>query len=180
MKLRQILGIIFASPVTLVTFLFYALPFTLLGWYRYDGWHGMNKLPTDKSPLGVAPVFVVQEDKSPKWLLSLWERWAGHCVGTLVVVRHLPGSSNRADVTLTHELHHVQQFHTYGFFQPLMYAISSLFAYFSGEDAYTNNIFEVSARRVAGQVVDVQSYVQGYAAGKNQAESLTKSANDNG
>lgn len=179
MKLRQILGIIFASPVTLVTFLFYALPFTLLGWYRYDGWYGLNKKATDKSPLGIAPVFVVQEDKSPKWLLSLWERWAGHCVGTLVVVRYQPGSSKKADTTLVHELHHVQQFHMCGFFQPVMYLASSLFAYLSGEDAYTNNVFEVSARRTAGQVVDVQSYVQGYAAGKIQTEKLTNSTNDN-
>lgn len=170
MKLRTILGIVFASPVTLVTLLFYVLPFSALGWYKYSGWYGIDKLASDKSPLGVAPVWTVQLDRCPAWLVNFWSKWGGHCVGTAVVVKNEPGSSKKADILLTHELHHADQMHRFGFLQPLLYALSSLCAKVAGEDAYVFNVFEVSARRTANQIVDAQSFVQGYAAGKSQTQ----------
>lgn len=169
MKIRTILGMVFALPVTLLTLLFYVLPFTLFGWYKYIGWHGTNKSPNDKSPLGVAPVWAVQLDKCPNWLSNYWSKWGGHCVGTAVVVKY-PESAKKAEILITHELHHVDQMHRLGFFQPLLYALSSLFAKIAGEDAYTHNVFEMSARRTAGQIVDAQSFVQGYASGKLSVE----------
>jgi hypothetical protein len=169
MKLRTILGIVFASPVTLVTLIFYILPFSLMGWYKYAGWFGVDKLHNDKSPLGAAPVWVVQLDKSPTWLVNYWSKWGGHCVGTAIVVKYEPGSGKRADTILTHELHHADQMHRLGFFQPILYVMSSLCAKVAGEDAYTMNVFEMDARRVAGQIVDAQSFVQGYSSAKSQA-----------
>lgn len=166
MKLRTIIGIVFAAPVTLVTLLFYILPFSALGWYKYAGWYGTDKLYNDKSPLGVAPVWVVQMDRCPGWLSKYWAQWGGHCVGTAVVVKFAPGSSKKADVIVTHELHHADQMHRLGFFQPILYVLSSLCAKLAGEDAYTMNVFEMDARRVAGQIVDAQSFVQGYTSAK--------------
>jgi hypothetical protein len=170
MKLRTILGIVFASPVTLVTLLFYVLPFTALGWYKYMGWYGIDKLYNDKSPYGVAPVWTVQLDRCPAWLANYWVKWGGHCVGTAVVVKYEPGSSKKADITLVHELHHADQMHRFGFFQPVLYALSSLCAKVAGEDAYIMNVFEMSARRVAGQIVDPQSFVTGYTSCKNHVQ----------
>ncbi len=170
MKLRTILGIVFASPVTLVTLLFYVLPFTALGWYKYKGWYGIDKLYNDKSPLGVAPVWAVQLDRCPPWLANYWVKWGGHCVGTVIVVKYEPGSSKKADITLVHELHHADQMHRFGFFQPVLYALSSLCAKVAGEDAYIMNVFEMSARRVAGQIVDPQSFVTGYSSCKNHVQ----------
>lgn len=176
MKLRTILGIVFASPVTLVTLLFYILPFSALGWYKYAGWFGTDKLYNDKSPLGVAPVWVVQLDRCPAWLVNYWTKWGGHTVGTAVVVKYDSGSSKKADVIVTHELHHVDQMHRLGFFQPVLYVLSSLCAKLAGEDSYSMNVFEMDARRVAGQIVDPQSFVQGYSSGRSQAQQAAADA----
>jgi hypothetical protein len=53
--------------------------------------------------------------------------------------------------------------HTLGALQPILYMLSSITAWAAGEKAYTANHFEVAARRVAGQVVDAQSFTQGFA-----------------
>jgi hypothetical protein len=170
MKLRTILGIMFTSPITLVTLLFYILPFSALGWYKYIGWYGIDKLYNQNSPLAYAPVWSVQLERCPNWLVKYWAKWGGHCVGTAVVVKNEPGSSKRADITLVHELHHVDQMHRFGFFQPVLYALSSLCAKIAGEDAYIMNVFEMSARRVAGQIVDPQSFATGYSMCKIHAQ----------
>jgi len=170
MKLRTILGIVFASPVTLVTLLFYILPFTALKWYKYEGWYGVDRHANPNSPLALAPVWTVQLERCPGWLVKYWAKWGGHCVGTAVVVKNEPGSSKKADITLAHELHHVDQMHRFGFFQPVLYVLSSLCAKVAGEDAYIMNVFEMSARRVAGQIVDPQSFASGYGMCKSHAQ----------
>jgi hypothetical protein len=175
MKLRTILGIVFAAPVTLMTLLFYIIPFSLMGWYKYAGWYGTDKLANDKSPLGSAPVWIVQLDRCPGWLFNYWTKWGGHCVGTAIVVKFAPGSSKKADVIVTHELHHADQMHRFGFFQPVLYIMSSLCAKLAGEDAYAMNAFEMDARRVAGQIVDPQSFVMGYSSGRSQAQQAVAS-----
>jgi hypothetical protein len=172
MKLRTILGVVLVSPVTLVTLLFYVLPFSVLGWYKYYGWVGLNKTGEDKSPLGTAPAWVVQLERCPMWLLQYWSNWGGHCVGTGIVVKLKPGSSKKADTVVNHELHHVDQMHRLGFLQPLLYALSSLCVKLAGEDAYAFNAFEMAARRAAGQIVDPQSFVQGYSSGKSNQIAL--------
>jgi len=154
-RVRLWLGILFAAPVSILTGLFYILPFWLLGWHRYLG---VKESTSGKSPLGVAMVWTLNEDKAPKWLMLKWKGWAGHCVGSLVVIR--PTTNEK--VLLNHELHHAHQMHTLGFFQPILYAVSSLTALASGEAAYRANHFEVAARRAAGQIVDTHSFTQGF------------------
>ncbi len=165
MKLRTVIGIILASPITLFTVLFYVLPFTMLGWYQYRGWYGKHN---DKSPLGYAPVWMVRLERCPEWLVNYWSKWGGHCIGTAVVVKKDPDLPN--NLTLIHELHHVDQMHRLGFLQPIMYALSSLCAKISGEDSYLSNAFEISARRVAGQIVDRHSFMNGYNSCKQERE----------
>jgi hypothetical protein len=174
MKVRQIIGIVIALPVTMLTVCFYILPFWLMGWYRYAGWYGKNKKANDKSPLGIAPVWILNLKKCPAWLLGMWSGWAGHCVGTAVV---LSGdlTTKRDQITLNHELHHVDQMHRLGVLQPMLYLISSVTAWLAGEKFYESNLFEVAARRAAGQIVDPQSFIQGYSAGKNQTQSKRSS-----
>lgn len=161
-RARLYLGFLIASPVTLLAGLFYLLPFWALGWYRYIGvW------TSPKSALGVAPAWVLRED-APAWLLRRWKGWGGHCVGTAIVLRRHPSDLDpRGRLLLNHELHHVHQMHKHGALQPLLYAISSLTAWASGEKPYLANHFEVEARRVAGQIADAQSFTQGYAWCKN-------------
>lgn len=162
-RARLYLGIAFAAPVTLLTGLLYLLPFTLLGWYRYIG---KRTAPPEKSPLGVGWAFVLVPEKAPAWLNKLWSSWAGHCVGSTVVLKTDPAlerPSALGPVTLNHELHHVHQMHKLGFFQPVLYVLASVVAWASKEKPYQANAFECAARRAAGQVVDVDSFVQGYA-----------------
>lgn len=159
MRLR--LGVLFAAPVSILTGLFYILPFWLLGWHKYIG---VKASTTGKSKLGVGWVWVLEEKKAPKWLLTRWVGWGGHCVGSFVVLRKDPDPNT----ILNHELHHVHQMHTLGFFQPVLYVLSMLTAWAANEKPYQANHFEIEARRVAGQVADVQSFTQGYAWCKNQ------------
>lgn len=167
-RARLYFGIAFAAPVTILTALFYLLPFTLLGWYRYVG---RRSSTSDKSPLGVGWVFALDAVKAPKFVNDRWVPWAGHCVGSTVVLKNDPArQTTSGQVTLNHELHHVHQMHTFGFFQPVLYALASLVAWVSKEKPYQANVFEVAARRVAGQVADVDSFVQGYALGKKTGQ----------
>lgn len=160
LRARLLFGILIASPVTLVTGLFYVLPFWLFGWHRYLG---MRVSTSELSPLGVGLVWVVHDARAPKWLLKRWEGWGGHCVGSLLVLRKDPSELEpRGKVLLNHELHHVHQVHKLGALQPLLYTLSSLTAWLSGERAYSANQFEVAARRAAGQIADAQSFTQGY------------------
>lgn len=164
--LRLALGVLLASPITLATLLFYILPFWAVGWYSFDAWHGCDAYANPKSPLGFAPVWVVRLDRAPAFLLRWWGGWSGHCVGTAVVVKRAPDSSSKATAVLIHELHHVHQFHVLGLLQPILYVLSSFAAWSIGEDSYASNVFEMNSRRVAGQIVDAQSFTQGYAMAK--------------
>ena len=169
MKLRTSIGIVLASPATAASLLFYVLPMAALGWLKYDGWRG----PTDKSSLGRAPCWHVDDSRAPAWLLRMWDGWGGHTVGTAVVLRYAPESARRMTTILNHELHHVHQLHTFGFLQVLMYLASTLCALAAGEDGYAANQFELAARKAAGQIVDPRSFFQGYGMGRQQAEKLS-------
>jgi len=162
-RLRLYLGIAFAAPVTLLTGLFYLLPFWALGWYTYLGRHSA---PTDKSPLGTGWVWVLVPEKAPAFLIKYWERWGGHCVGSTVVLKR----DSNTGLTLNHELHHVHQMHKLGFFQPILYALSSFISSVAGEKAYADNTFEIAARRAAGQVADAESFAQGCLVCKTRAK----------
>lgn len=159
-RMRLLLGILFAAPVTIVTGLFYILPFWALGWYRYVGVHTAK---SDKSALGTGWVWLLNAEKAPKFVLNYWRDWSGHCVGSTVVLRNDPfAPTSKSKLTLEHELHHVHQMHRLGFFQPLLYAMSSVTAWIAGERYYASNHFEVAARRAAGQIADAPSFAQGY------------------
>jgi hypothetical protein len=164
-RARLYLGIAFAAPVTILTGLFYILPFWALGWYRCLGW--MVTTVPDKSPLGAAWAFVLNADKAPAFLTKYWANWGGHCVGTVVVLKNTPFERV---IVLNHELHHANQMHKLGFFQPILYAMSMLTSWAAEENTYATDIFEVAARRAAGQVVDVDSFVQGFALGKKTGQ----------
>jgi len=163
-RARLYLGIVFAAPVTVLTGLFYLLPFWALGWYSY---HGVETAPADKSPLGIGLVFTLNADKAPDFVNKYWRNWAGHCVGSTVVLKR---AAQNGLITLNHELHHVHQMHTLGFLQPILYAASSFISYCAGEKLYNDNAFEVAARRAAGQVADPASFTQGYLHCKNDVK----------
>lgn len=140
--IKRVLGVIWASPVTLVGSIYAGL-FRLFGWYKWSGIHGD------------ALVFLVDFTKSPKWLHDAWSGWGGHTIGNVVVLIAPPEIN---PTTLIHEQKHVDQCMRLGIFQPIMYGLSMLAIKLGcpGSDPYYTNPFEVDARRHAGQLVDVE------------------------
>lgn len=140
-KFKQIAGYIWSSPVTLFG-LSYVSAFWCLGWYK---WIGQKEN---------ALVWGVKET-APEWLRQLWNKWSGHAIGNVIVLNVDP--DNKPQV-LQHELVHVRQCMRLGIFQPIIYGISYLGIKFGCEasDPYFSNPFEIDARRVSRQVVDVE------------------------
>ena len=141
------LGILWALPVTLISFLFYVGPFWLFRWYRLVGWRQL------------AFVFHLS-DSAPQWLKDRWLHWAGATVGNVIVMKPFPEESKYSQIILTHEMTHVRQIMILGVFQPLVYVLN----YIAGTilkktvghvDGYYDGIFEVHARRCAGQIIDI-------------------------
>lgn len=139
---KRVLGFIWAAPITVVGFI-YATLFTWAGWYSRLGNHGD------------ALVWQLDEKKSPDWLKKRWQRWSGHTIGNIVVLRYAP-DTDRGRVTLRHEQEHVHQCMVLGVFQPVLYGITYVaLKCCRHAHPYYDNPFEVDARRAAGQVVDV-------------------------
>ena len=147
-KAKLFAGMAFASPITVVCFLFYILPCITMKWYKSLGW------------MDYAWVFVVNEEKSPKFINNYWKKWAGHAMGNLVVMKKYDPVLNQT--TLTHELEHCKQCMRLGVFQPILYALFYLAIKFGckNSDPYYSNCFEIDARRAAGQVIDVEGFVK--------------------
>lgn len=145
-KVDLIVGMLWASPITAVCFIFYVLPFWVLGWYRYVGFYE------------TAWVWKLQET-APSFVHKLWSGWAGHALGNLVVMIEEPDISRYTGVILTHELQHVDQCMRLGIFQPIMYGLNNLIIRFGCKNShpYYDNPFEIDARRGAGQIIDVKA-----------------------
>jgi hypothetical protein len=138
---KKIFGYAWAAPVTAIGLL-YATACWALGWYKWEGIHGDGL------------VWSVSTEKSPGWLLKLWMNWNGHAIGNAVVLRHTP---EEIPVTLVHELKHVDQVMRLGIFHPVIYGLNMAAIKLGcpGSHPYYDNIFEIDARRHAGQPVDV-------------------------
>lgn len=147
-KVKTALGILWASPVTLPGLAYSGL-FQALGWHR---WHGVSD---------DAMVWSVDPDKAPAWLMRLWAGWAGHTIGNVVVMIR-PPSDEDMRIVLVHEKRHVLQCMRLGVFQPILYALNMLAIRLScpDSDPYFSNIFEIDARRAAGQTVDVEGLLK--------------------
>ena len=141
--LKKILGYLWASPVTAVGLL-YTATFWALGWHK---WEGVK---------GDALVWRVDQEKAPKWLLKRWMNWGGHAIGNVVVLRY---TIDESPTTLVHEQKHVDQVMRLGIFQPVIYGLNMAAIKLGcpGSHPYYDNIFEVDARRHAGQTIDLTS-----------------------
>lgn len=143
-KLFRILGFVWSSPITVVALVFYILPLWALGYYRFYG--------TKETAL----VWMTTKSQ-PAWLDKLWNGWAGQALGNVVVLAHfLEKSDKLLNIVLTHELEHTKQCMKLGLFQPLLYLVFWITGKIINNcDGYYDNIFEIAARRSAGQTIDV-------------------------
>lgn len=155
-KLGLILGMLWASPVTSVAFIFYILPLWLLGRYAYDGWDEVAWVWTfNPAQAG--------EDRLTRFLRKRWRRWSGSTLGNVIILKADPlsrkGTKERIRI---HEKEHVRQFMRLGPFHPIAYGLVYLIARVSlrNVDAYYDNIFEIDARRKAGEFVDIAGIIQ--------------------
>lgn len=141
---KRVLGFAWAAPVTAVGLVYVAL-FARLGWYKRLG------------IMGNALVWQLNPDKAPAWLNQRWAAWGGHTIGNVVVVR-FNVDTDRGRVTLRHEQEHCLQCMRLGIFWPVLYFLSYLAIRLGcpKSDPYYSNVFEVDARRAAGQLVDVE------------------------
>ncbi len=140
-KFKKFLGYTWAAPVTLLGLL-YATLFWALGWYNWGG------VEDD------ALIWEVNHKESPQWLRRYWEKWGGHAIGNVVVLkRPIEESGSVVD----HELRHVEQVMRMGIFQPIVYGINMVAIRWGcpGTDPYRYNPFEVDARRASGQKIEV-------------------------
>ena len=142
-KFWKILGYIWTLPITLIG-LVYVLAFSFVGWYRWTG------------VVGDALVWNINLDKLPPRPAKFWTKWSGHTFGQVVVLKYTL-DTEKGKVLLIHETEHVHQHMKLGVFMPLMFSIVYLSIKFGCEsaDPFLDNSFEISARRRAGQVVDV-------------------------
>lgn len=132
-KLKNYLQIAWAMPFTLLCYVFYILPCTMLGWYRYLGKYDD------------AYVFTVVRTKTPEFLNKLWNAWLGQTLGLLVVMKISP-KSILGESVLRHEQVHVEQCKTLGPFQPFAYVAAGLYSMLKGKEYYKDNYYEVEAR----------------------------------
>lgn len=75
-------------------------------------------------------------------------------------MKPLPEESKYSQIILKHELTHTRQCMILGVFQPIIYALNYIAGAILSKtighvDGYYDNIFEVNARREAGQIIDI-------------------------
>lgn len=150
-KIKLVLGIIWALPVTLALFLFYIIPMWVLGLYQYAGWDEMAWVWH----------FDLYRDASPIRLKfrKLWAGWAGFGMGNIAVVKVSDAikGSRYLQMTLAHEKEHVRQSMRLGPLFPVIYGLVWLMMKVALRNcsAYLDGPFEIDARRAAGQMVDI-------------------------
>lgn len=132
---RTILGILWASPLTLFGLLI-ALPVIL--WRGHmQVIHGHTVALMARGP--IADILLGNHPFGAMNAMAL-----GH-----VILSENQGLSARV---LVHELTHVRQAARWGIIFPLAYLISSMWAACRGKDAYWHNRFEIAARKAEKRI----------------------------
>lgn len=148
-KLKRILGMGWASPVTLLALIYVGL-FTAFKWYRFVG------VRED------ALVWQVNVDKVPTWLGKAWAYWGAQTLGNVIVSKFDVDDGDRGSKILVHEQAHVEQYMKLGILFLPLYGLFWLTIKVScrHSDAYFDNPLEVDSRRAANQIVDVLGAVK--------------------
>lgn len=143
-KLLSYLGVLWASPITVFLLVTYILPLWVLSYYKFYKF--------DNESLAI----MWKTSNMPKWLSKLWEGWAGHAGGSIVVLNSKFLNTKHQDAIIIHELEHINQCMRLGIFQPMVYLVIFIAGkVIRNTDSYSDNIFEIGARRSAGQIIDV-------------------------
>lgn len=147
-KLKLLVCLLWAFPLTFFGII-YVLTFQALKWYKFCG------------IFDNAIVWKVNEDKMPKVLQVAWQNWLSHCLGNVIVLKKDPASKS-AKSALLHSQEHVRQCMVLGVFQPILFILFSLVIKIALNKLhyYFSNPFELEARRVSHQTIDVESAIE--------------------
>jgi hypothetical protein len=142
-NLLHIWGIITWSPIILLFYIFYIIPFILLRQFKFAGFAGFG-----------IPIFEVRDDHMLGFMRHYWELYNGHAI-PLSIVCHLSASNKSTqERTVLHEMEHIDQYCKYWLFFFLLYFGHSIYLrLFTMQHSYYDNYFEIEARRAAGQMI---------------------------
>jgi len=157
------LGMIWASPVTLICFVAYVLPLWMLRRYRFYKWDEVAWIWNYRS--GERYTWL------DKFLDARWKRWSGHSLGNIIVTCDIENREESSRLRLlVHEKEHTHQTMRLGVFQLVLYGLNYAVARWvlRNVNGYYDNIFEIDARRRAGQLVDIIGAVQRIQSIKNE------------
>ena len=132
------LGFLWVSPVNILFSIFWCFPMYFKGVFKHVVWDWETWS------------FQVIVNPSSDFHKSAMKGWAGFVVGSFIVLRK--GWVN--GIVLRHEQTHVLQNYIFGILFYPLYILCSLFIYLFGNSrthAYYDNLFEVWARKSAGQ-----------------------------
>jgi hypothetical protein len=144
-SILRTLGRLWSFPVSIFGFI-YMLLFWAFRWYSWGGIHDG------------CPVWYLNIEKAPLWLIRTWKGWGGHTIGITIAMHSPP---QYAPTVLRHEQEHVMQCMRLGIFQPIIYLLMLLAGkVLRNVDSYQANTFEIDARLAAGQPVEPVSKVK--------------------
>lgn len=145
-RLKFILMLLWNSPLTIIGII-HALIFTIFGWYTF------------KQVYDISLVWQVNFAKFPKKLIHLWDNHNSYSMGNVIVIKK---NLKISEATLLHELEHVRQSMILGIFYPIFYYLFSFIIRISLNKShhYFSNPFEVEARRVAKQTIDIEGILE--------------------
>jgi hypothetical protein len=143
-NLKLILGIIWASPITLVTAIFFFIPCIVFRQIKYVEW--------DEAAWSFISI--------PGSVLHNYltnSGYRGFAAGNIIVYRAKNYPKHKEATVRIHELEHVKQCMRLSVFQPIIYFGAWVGIYFGSIEThpYYDNPFEIAARRVAGQRIDL-------------------------
>jgi len=147
----SIIFFIWQLPITILTWVFYILPFWALGYiqYRTIESHGVVRFALTKKR---------------NWYTKLWKDWWGWSGPYVIILRNNHKSPIQFQRAVTHELTHCEQMRQWGFIFPFLYLGASLYIYIARKElhSYFDNPFEIEARRTAGQKIKIDKKYWGY------------------
>jgi hypothetical protein len=147
-KIKLVVCLLWAFPLTFFGIV-YVLAFQTLKWYKFCG------------VFDNAIIWKVNERNMPQFLCNTWRNLSSHCIGNVIVLKKDP-SCRSANSTLLHAQEHVRQCMVLGVFQPVLFVLFSLVikVALNKSHYYFSNPFELEARRVSRQTVDVESAIE--------------------
>jgi hypothetical protein len=140
----NILKTLWMLPVSILVWLFYILPLWATSHIRYE-----------KRLSPIVLLFRVNKEKTC-WYARSWQKWWG-CSLPHTLILHWDIPDKYIDGVISHEFDHEHKWENWGIFFTPAYWGATIFIWLfqKNKHAYLDNPFERSARKAAGELVDI-------------------------